>query len=63
MSYVLEFKEEANLDIIEAYHYYEENRKGLGDEFLEHLDTYFERITENPDKKRNKPPISALGCL
>ena len=52
MSYVLEFKEEANLDIIEAYHYYEENRKGLGDEFLEYLDTYFERITENPDKKK-----------
>lgn len=48
MSYVLEFKEEANRDIIEAYHYYEENRIGLGDEFLEHLDAYFERITENP---------------
>lgn len=48
MSYILEVKEEANLEIIEAYLYYEEKRIGLGEEFLEHLDTYFDRITIHP---------------
>ena len=48
MLYVLEFKDEANIEIIEAYLYYEEKRSGLGEEFLEHLDTYFDRITKNP---------------
>lgn len=48
MTYILEVKDEANLEIIEAYLCYEEKRIGLGEEFLEHLDTYFERITTNP---------------
>ncbi|MGB3343704.1 MAG: type II toxin-antitoxin system RelE/ParE family toxin [Aequorivita sp.] len=48
MAYILELKEEANLEITEAYLYYEENRKGLGEEFLEHLDLYFDRITTHP---------------
>jgi hypothetical protein len=48
MPFVLELKEDANLEIIEAYSYYEEKRLGLGDEFLEHLNIYFERITFNP---------------
>lgn len=48
MTYILEVKDEANLEIIEAYLYYEEKRTGLGEEFLEHLDTYFDRITANP---------------
>ncbi len=48
MTYILEVKEYANLEIIEAYLFYEEKRSGLGEEFLEHLDVYFERITANP---------------
>ncbi|MDZ4148067.1 MAG: type II toxin-antitoxin system RelE/ParE family toxin [Flavobacteriaceae bacterium] len=48
MAYDLEVKDEANVEIIEAYLYYEEKRIGLGEEFLEHLDTYFDRITANP---------------
>ncbi|NDV14577.1 type II toxin-antitoxin system RelE/ParE family toxin [Muricauda sp. TY007] len=48
MTYILEVKDEANLEIIEAYLYYEEKRRGLGEEFLEHLDSYFDRITTNP---------------
>jgi len=48
MSYILEVKDEANIEIVEAYLYYEEKRTGLGEEFLEHLDIYFERITANP---------------
>lgn len=48
MTYILEVKDEANLEVIEAYLYYEEKRRGLGEEFLEHLDSYFDRITTNP---------------
>ena len=48
MAYLLEVKDEANLEIIEAYLYYEEKRTGLGEEFLEHLDTYFDRIKTSP---------------
>ena len=48
MTYNLEVKQEANLEIIEAYLYYEKQRQGLGEEFLEHLDVYFTRITTNP---------------
>jgi len=48
MTYILEVKEEANSEIIEAYLYYEAKRIGLGEEFLEHLDTYFDRIIANP---------------
>jgi plasmid stabilization system protein ParE len=48
MSYILEIKDEANREIIEAYLYYQEKRTGLGEEFLEHLDSYFERIVSNP---------------
>jgi len=48
MAYILEVKDEANLEIIEAYLYYEEKRIGLGEEFLEHLDIYFDRIATYP---------------
>ena len=49
MSYILEIKNEANLEITEAYLYYEKKRIGLGEEFLSHLDTYFTRIKKNPE--------------
>ncbi|MEC3964286.1 type II toxin-antitoxin system RelE/ParE family toxin [Flagellimonas halotolerans] len=57
MSYILEIKDEVNLEIIEAYLYYQEKRTGLGEEFLEHLDGYFERIVSNPKHfpKKRKP--------
>lgn len=47
MACTLAIKDEANLEIIEAYLYYEEKRIGLGEEFLEHLDIYFDRIITN----------------
>lgn len=57
MTSILDVKDEANIDIIEAYLYYEEKRIGLGEEFLEHLDTYFDRIITNPEHfpKKRKP--------
>jgi hypothetical protein len=33
MKYILEVKQDANLEIIEAYLYYEEKHTGLGKEF------------------------------
>ena len=48
MTYILEITAHANLEIIEAYLYYEEKRLGLGEEFLEHLNVYFDRIITNP---------------
>jgi hypothetical protein len=57
MRYILDVKDEANLEIIEAYLYYEEKRIGLGEEFLEHLNGYFDRIIENPEHfpQKRKP--------
>ena len=46
--YILEIKEEANLEIIDAYLYYENKQIGLGETFFEQLELYFDRITENP---------------
>jgi hypothetical protein len=57
MKYVLEIKEEAVIDIQKAYDYYEENRIGLGERFLNTLDYYFERIQKQPQhyQIRRKP--------
>lgn len=44
MRYELEIKEEAVFDMRQAYLYYEEQRIGLGNRFLDTLETYFERI-------------------
>ena len=44
MKYVLEIKEEAVFDIKEAYLYYEEQRIGLGQRFLDTLETNLERV-------------------
>ena len=57
MSYSLEIKNEANLEITEAYLYYENKQIGLGEEFLSHLDIYFARIKKNPEHfpQKRKP--------
>ena len=53
----LEITEEANLEIINAYLFYERQNAGLGETFLEHLDIYLERITANPEHfpQKRKP--------
>jgi plasmid stabilization system protein ParE len=57
MAHNLEIKNEANLEIVEAYLYYEGKSFGLGEKFLSHLDDYFERITTNPEHfpQKRKP--------
>ena len=49
MKYSLEIKEEAVLDIKEAYLYYEEQKTGLGNRFLETLESYLERVQKYPE--------------
>jgi plasmid stabilization system protein ParE len=49
MKYSLEIKEEAVFDIKEAYLYYEEQKVGLGNRFLETLESYLERVQKYPE--------------
>ena len=38
----------ANLDVAAAYRWYENERVALGLEFLDHLETTYDRITDDP---------------
>lgn len=49
MKFPLEIKEEAHLETLDAYLYYESISEGLGEKFLRQLDKYFEKICENPE--------------
>lgn len=46
--YILEFHALAQEEVKDAYLYYESNSPGLGDKFLDSLDTLFDLISENP---------------
>lgn len=48
MKFTLEIKEEALNDISVAFHFYEEKRAGLGENFISVIDATFDKITENP---------------
>ncbi len=48
MTYELEIKEEAVLDIKQIYLYYEAQRIGLGNRFLNTLENYLERVQKYP---------------
>lgn len=48
MKYFLHIKEEANIDFIEAYEYYESKSIGLGERFIEQIDIFLELILQNP---------------
>ncbi|CAL65059.1 type II toxin-antitoxin system RelE/ParE family toxin [Christiangramia forsetii] len=48
MKYNLDFIDEVNEDVANAYKFYESKRTGLGEEFLKHLETYFDRIQSEP---------------
>lgn len=49
MSYRLIVKEEAYSDIKQAYEYYESNKLGLGERFLDTLEIFVERIQKYPE--------------
>ena len=48
MTFKLIIKEEAQLEVIEAFLYYERKQSGLGDLFLDHLNSYFKWIKNYP---------------
>ena len=48
MSYSLLIRPEAELDIQDAYQFYEERSQGLGSEFVRSIDACFSSIGRNP---------------
>lgn len=48
MPYKLEIRPLATLEIIEAYDWYESKREGLGIEFLDALESFFDSLQSNP---------------
>ena len=48
MSYRIHLRADAETDIEEAATWYEKQRKGLGDEFLDEVLSAFETILDNP---------------
>jgi len=49
MPYTLILKEGAHLDMLDAYHYYEQQQPGLGERFLSELQKRFTAISEHPE--------------
>ncbi len=49
-NYSVIMRPQAELDIDEAYRWYEMQRDGLGDAFLQSVSDALERIKENPDR-------------
>lgn len=49
MSYQLVIREEAHLDTVEAYNYYEEKSPGLGERFLDELIQRYTEISQHPE--------------
>lgn len=48
MQYKIEFRPLAAMDAIEAYDWYESQREGLGLEFLDALETFYNTLLRNP---------------
>jgi hypothetical protein len=48
MAYKLEIRPLAAMEILEAYDWYELQREGLGSDFLEELETFYNSILRNP---------------
>jgi toxin ParE1/3/4 len=52
MHYKFSLSEEAENDILESYVWYEQQRAGLGEEFLKSLDKALISISKNPESYR-----------
>lgn len=50
MNYKLLVKAEVIQDMKEAFDWYENKRLGLGLEFLDEVDQYYDRIVQNPER-------------
>jgi toxin ParE1/3/4 len=49
MAYRIEFRSLATIEILEAYDWYEGERAGLGLEFLDELETFYDSLLRNPN--------------
>ncbi len=49
MPYSIEVRTLAAIEIVEAYDWYEAQREGLGTEFLEELELFYQSLLQNPD--------------
>jgi len=49
MAYKLEIRPLAAVEILEAFDWYELQREGLGTEFLNELETFYDSLIENPE--------------
>jgi toxin ParE1/3/4 len=47
--FLISISDDSELDILEGYLWYEEQKTGLGDQFLNALEESFKKITGNPD--------------
>lgn len=63
MPYNYQLSEEAEWDIHESYLWYEKQREGLGEEFLEALDAAKEAIFSNPKTYRMRYKKKVRGFL
>lgn len=59
MDYELRLSQDAERDVLNGYVWYEKKRKGLGEEFLEALDTAEKAIVSNP---RAFPFVTKRRC-
>ena len=49
MAYKIEVRPLATIEIIEAYDWYELQKEGLGLDFLNELDNFFDSLLRNPN--------------
>ena len=49
MPYKIEIRPLAVIEIIEAYDWYEEQRNGLGNDFLDELESFYSILNANPN--------------
>ncbi len=49
MAYRIDIRPLANIEILEAYDWYELQREGLSTEFLDELDIFYLTLERNPD--------------
>jgi len=58
------FHPEIDIDIKESYLWYNEQKYGLGDEFMEELETFYSKIEFNPDQyTKIDTEIGLRACL
>ncbi len=57
MKFKLIVKEEAEQDMTESFEYYEEQQSGLGAEFLDEVESYFNQLINYPEHYQKNEEI------